>query len=147
MKRAHSLEIYIASSAAKNFHAVQLLRRELRHMGHTVLDWTTLTPPLPDHLTPDVRKAALDSDECGEVFTFCTSACASADLVIYLGPAGQDASCEVGIAFNAGVPVFGLAGLTEQPGVIMHRAVSKWFSSVRALLVGIEHLAEDMARA
>ena len=141
MKSARPLVIYIASSAGRNFHAVQLLGDALMELGHTVLDWTKLAPPLPEFLTPEQRKAALDSDERGEIFEFCTSACASADLVIYLGQAGQDAGCEVGIAFNAGVPVYGVAGKVEKPGTLMARAVTQWFQDTRSLLAAVAELA------
>lgn len=131
------MKIYIASSA-RNMHGVQLLRDLLTGRGHLILDWTSLAPPLADHLTPEERRAALDSDERGEIFKFCAEACARADLLIYLGPAGQDAACEVGMAYAAGVPVYGLAAPTEKPGLILTRAVSRWFATAKELLAEIE---------
>lgn len=128
-----SLKIYIASSF-RNLHAVQLLRDRLQELGHTVLDFTAFTPPLPDSMKPKERRAALDADEYGTIFSFCTESCASADLVIYLGASGQDSACEVGIAFGAGVPVLGSAGALEKPGTIISRAVSIWAKDVNALM-------------
>ena len=137
------LVIYIASSF-RNTHAVQMLRDALRAHGHEVLDFTQYAPPLPEGMTPEERRAALDADERGEIFEFCTQACASADLVIYIGPSGQDSACEVGIAYNAGVPVFGLSGKLEAPGTIMARAVNRWFDDTRHLTAAVGALAKEM---
>jgi hypothetical protein len=138
------LDIYIASSA-RNLHAVQTLRDALQERGHTVLDWTKFAPPLPDSMSPEERRAALDTDERGEIFGFCAQACAGADLVLYLGPSGQDAACEVGMAYVAGVPVFGLAGPLEAPGLILSNAVRKWVADTAKLLVAVEIFAKENA--
>lgn len=137
------LTIYIASSF-RNTHAVHMLRDSLRAHGHEVLDFTRYAPPLPEGMTPEERRAALDADERGEIFAFCTQACGGADLVIYIGPSGQDSACEVGIAYNAGVPVFGLAGKLEVPGTILARAVTNWYGDTRHLLAAVGKLAEEM---
>lgn len=134
------LTIYIASSF-RNLHAVQLLRDVLKERGHTVLDFTELAPPLPKGMTTEERRAALDADAYGTIFEFCTRACSQADLVIYLGASGQDSACEVGIAWTAGVPIYGLAGLLENPGTIMMQAVTYWFRDTESLLKGVEKLA------
>jgi hypothetical protein len=144
MKPSAPISIYIASSF-RNLYAVQLLRDALRDRGHTVLDWTKLAPPLPEGMTPEKRRAALDSDERGEIFAACSEACGRADLVIYLGQAGQDAACEVGMAYVAGTPVFGLAGPLEKPGLILARAVTRWFGGYGELLEAVEGLAERAA--
>lgn len=133
------MNVYIASSA-RNLHGVQLLRDALAERGHRILDWTALAPPLPDHLSPEERRRALDSDERGEIFDFCSKACREADVLIYLGPAGQDAACEVGIAYAAGIPTIGLAAPTEKPGLILNRAVSFWAADVRDCLDLVERL-------
>ena len=140
------MKIYIASSA-RNMHGVQLLRDSLTALGHQVLDWTAYAPPLADHLSPEARKTALDSDERGEIFAFCAKACREADLLIYLGAAGQDAACEVGMAYAAQVPVFGLAAPTEKPGLILTRAVKAWFPDARALLKHIQSLPPEVFTA
>lgn len=119
------MNIYIASSA-RNLHGVQLLRDALIGRGHHILDWTAYAPPLADHLSPEERRRALDSDERGEIFEFCSRACTQADVLIYLGLAGQDAACEVGMAYAAGVPTIGLAAPTEKPGLILNRAIRHW---------------------
>ena len=134
------MKIYIASSF-KNLHGVHLLRNELAKRGHTVLDWSALAPPLPDDMPLDARRALLDSDERGEIFDFCEQACQEADTVIYMGPAGQDAAAEVGIAYASNVRVLGLAGPLEAPGLILSRCVSQWFANIGDLLaaVGVEN--------
>ncbi len=136
------MKIYIASSA-RNMHGVQLLRDALVARGHQILDWTALAPPLADHLSPEARRLALDSDERGEIFAFCAQACAEADLLIYLGPAGQDAACEVGMAYSAGVPVIGLAAPTEKPGLILTRAVTTWARDAGACLEAVDRLEKS----
>lgn len=137
------MNIYIASSA-RNMHGVHLLRDALVARGHRILDWTVLAPPLADHLSPEERKANLDSDERGEIFDFCAEACRKADVLIYLGPAGQDAACEVGLAYASGVKVIGLAAPTEKPGLILSRTVSHWVCNVHACLKMLDDL-ENMS--
>jgi hypothetical protein len=134
------MKIYIASSF-KNLHGVHLLRNHLLACGHEVFDWSALAPPLPENMPPEVRRRLLDSDQRGDVFNFCAQACAVADAVVYMGPAGQDAAVEVGIAFAHKVTVLGLAGPLEAPGLILSRCVGQWFSQVEALLEAIEQLA------
>lgn len=130
------MKIYIASSF-RNLNAVRLLTLILSKNGHVVEDWTRLAPPLPDTMPMHERRAMLDSNERGDIFDFCTGCCGSVDLVIYLGPAGQDAGGEVCVAWASGVPVWGLAGPLEKPGLIINGAVSRWFSSATELLAAI----------
>lgn len=146
MKPSRFLKIYIASSF-RNLHAVHMLTDRLQEAGHSVLDWTAFAPPLPEGMRPEERRSVLDSDSRGQIFEFCTGASGGADLVIYLGESGQDAACEVGIAFNAGVPVYGLGGPLEAPGLILSRAVSRWFGKVPELLAAVEAFAEETAEA
>jgi hypothetical protein len=141
MKPSRALKIYIASSA-RNIHAVDMLMALLKDAGHFILDWTQYLPPLGAHVPPDKRRRLIDSDERGYIFEFCVNSSAGADLVIYLGESGQDAACEVGIAFNAGVPVIGMAGPLEAPGLILTRAVTVWCDSINELLGTVEEFAE-----
>jgi hypothetical protein len=133
------MKIYIASSF-RNLNAVLLLRDCLRGSGHVVLDWTDKTPPPPDSMPLDERKARLDADESGAIFDFCASACGSVDLLVYLGPAGQDAACEVGIAWASGVPVYGLVGPLDRPGLILSRCVEKWFTQFEPFFEAMQEL-------
>jgi hypothetical protein len=86
------------------------------------------------------RKRRFDTDESGTIFAFCAEACASVDLVVYLGPAGQDAACEVGIAWCSGVPVYGFAGPLERPGLILNRCVERWFSEYQPFFEAVQEL-------
>jgi hypothetical protein len=131
------MKIYIAASF-KNLHAVHLLQNALEERRHTVFDWTKLQPPLPESMSVEERRKELDTDERGEIYTYCSGACGMVDLVIYLGPAGQDAACEVGIATYSGVTVWGLQGPLEAPGLILKRAVHRWFTSVGEMLNAID---------
>ena len=135
--------IYIASSF-RNYHGVQMLRDQLLARGHTVIDWTTLPPALPQSLTPEQRRAALDADETGKIARTCTEACASADLVIYYGPSGSDAGAELGIAKGSGVPVVGITSPLDTPGLIVNHIVERWFDDYNTLLRHVTELESRM---
>lgn len=139
-------KIYIASSW-RNLHYVRAISYILERMGCEMLDWSHLAPPLPDTMPPEERRRLFDSDQGGEIFDFCRGACGGlADLVIYLGPAGQDAAAELGIAHASGVPVYGLASPLETPGLIVSGCVSRWFRSPEDLLAATAELVEAWER-
>ena len=128
-----ALTIYVAGSF-KHKHGVRLLGRELRSMGCRLLDWTEKAVP-PPGLTPAERRIWMDTDrDGGQVYSFCRDACIKADMVIYYGASGQDAGVEVGLAAGAGVPVLGIRGPLEGPGLMLHGAVSGWVDSVEEAL-------------
>jgi hypothetical protein len=133
------MKIYIASSF-RNINAVLLLRDALRDLGHTVLDWTDKTPPPPESMPLEERRRFFDSDASGDVWWYCVNSCGYADLVVYLGPAGQDAACEVGIAWAAGVHVYGLAGPLEKPGLILNGCVNRWFTDFTPFFEAVQAL-------
>ena len=137
-----NLTLYIASSYSRNLHAVQMLRDIFRGKGYVVLDWTELAPPVTTTQTPAERLAALNTDEHGDVFTFCRDACRTADVVIYLGPSGQDAGFEIGLvnAYMQG-PVFGLLGPLEAPGTMLARAMTAWFTNYASLVDAVDAYA------
>ncbi len=132
------LTVYTASSF-RHLHAVRLLNRELRQRGFVVLDWTEKAAP-PEGLTAAQRREWMDTDRGGEVFAFCMGACRDADLVIYVGTAGQDAGVEVGMAYAFGVPVLGLRGPLESPGLMLHGAGCVWVDGTDRLLEVLEAL-------
>ncbi len=138
------MKIYIASSF-RNLMAVLLLRDALAALGHTVLDWTQKAPPLPENMNPAERRFVLDSDERGDIYDFCAAACTSADLVVFLEPAGKDAACEAAMAMVSGPKVYGLSGPLDKPGLILHRCADKWFSTPAALLEAVENLQFELA--
>ena len=136
----HGLKVYIAASF-RHLHAVRLLGRAMRHMGYSLLDWTELAKP-PEGLTPAQRRAWMDTDHGGEVFAFCEKACRQADFVVYVGASGQDAGVEVGLARASGVPVLGIRGPLEAPGLMLYGAGSVWVESVEAALDLLEQTAK-----
>ena len=121
-------KLYICTSTS-NLAAYQQLRQALELAPYEVQDWTRFLPPRgPDF---DQRK---NDDPHGAAFTYCSRALGGADLVVYLGPSGCDASAELGIAWAAGVPVLGVAGPNERPGVMIKGCVAKWFPTLDALI-------------
>lgn len=125
MKDEHFCSVYIAASF-RHLHGVRLLGRELERLGCTILDWTAKATP-PPGLTPQQRRTWMDTDiEGGQVYNFCKNACCQADIVIYYGSSGQDAGVEVGMASASGVPILGIRGPLEAPGLMLHGAVTAW---------------------
>lgn len=136
-----ALRIYVAGSF-KHKHGVRLLGRELRALGCRMLDWTEKAVP-PSGLTPAERRIWMDTDrDGGQVYAFCRDACLNADLVIYYGASGQDAGVEVGLAAGSGVPVLGIRGPLEGPGLMLHGAVNVWVDSVEQALEIIGRVAD-----
>lgn len=120
--------IYIAGSY-RHMHGVRLLGCELRRLGCKILDWTAHACP-PPGLTAAQRRQWMDTDQGGgQVYAFCRNACLTADLVIYYGASGQDAGVEIGLANAAGVPILGIRGPLESPGLMLHGAVDRWVDS------------------
>ncbi|MDR3320794.1 MAG: translation initiation factor 2 [Desulfovibrio sp.] len=140
--------VYIASSF-KHKHGVRLLGRELRTMNCHILDWTEKAVP-PSGLTPTERRIWMDTDRNGgQVYTFCKNACLAADMLVYYGASGQDAGVEVGLAVGAGLPILGIRGPLEGPGLMLHGAVTQWTDNVEEALsiTGrvVTHAAQSLA--
>lgn len=120
--------LYICTST-RNMAAYHRLQQALELSRYEVLDWARFLPtPGPDF---DRLK---NEDPQGAAFAYCSRALGSADLVVYIGPSGCDASAELGIAFAAGVPVWGVLGPGEQPGVMIKGCVTRWFPNLDALV-------------
>lgn len=135
------LRVYIASSF-RHVHAVRLFARELERLGYRIFDWTEKATP-PEGLSVAERRQWMDTDHGGEVFSFCAMACRSVDMVIYLGGSGQDAGVEVGMAQGAGVPVFGIRGPLEAPGLMLHGAAAGWVETMDEALFVLEELIKQ----
>ena len=136
------LSIYVAASL-RHLHAVRLLHAALRDAVPTVqiLDWTEQATP-PDGMTPSQRREWFDTELVGgQVYAFCRDSCVNADLVIYLGASGQDAGVEVGMAAAAGVPVLGIRGPLEAPGLMLHGTVSEWVDDALVAVKLVERIA------
>lgn len=136
------LTIYVAASV-RHKHAVRLLHDVLRECIHGVqiLDWTEKAMP-PAWLTVAQRRDWYDTDSSGEVYTFCRDACIHADIVVYYGASGQDAGVEVGMAHAVGVPVIGLIGPLEAPGLMLHGAVNRWLHSADELVALLRRIGD-----
>ncbi|MDR2572921.1 MAG: translation initiation factor 2 [Desulfovibrio sp.] len=125
--------VYIAASF-RHKHGVRLLGSKLRAMKCHILDWTDKATPPPD-LTPLERRVWMDTDrEGGQVYSFCKNACLTADMLIYYGTSGQDAGVEIGLAAATGLPVLGIRGPLEAPGLMLHGAVTHWVNEVEEAL-------------
>lgn len=136
------LTIYTAASV-RHIHSVRLFHDALRARipGIRILDWTCKATPPPD-LTPAQRRQWFDTEQQGgQVYAFCRDACASADVVVYLGQSGQDAGVEVGLAAGAGVPVIGVRGFLEAPGLMLHGAVNVWCQDYNEVICLLEELS------
>lgn len=130
---AGRLLVYVAGSF-RHRHGIRLLGRELESMGCELLDWTEKASP-PPGLSPAGRRRWMDTDlEAGGVYRFCRDASINADLLIYFGESGQDAGVEVGLAAGNDVPVLGIRGPLEAPGLMLHGAVGHWVESIEDAL-------------
>lgn len=134
------MKVYIASSF-KNIHAVRLLAKSMREMGYTILDWTEKATP-PEGLNASQRREWMDTDHGGEVFSFCAKACSEADFLVYLGTSGQDAGVEVGMAYGYGLPVLGIRGPLEAPGLMLHGAMSTWVEHIEDALCVFQEIIQ-----
>jgi hypothetical protein len=77
----------------------------------------------------------INSRDGEEKFLYDIKGATKSDLVIYLGPAGTDAWAEVGAAYSAGVPIYGLWAKGEPAGLM--RKMIRWFHDYRELLEAI----------
>lgn len=135
------MKVYIAASY-RHLHAVRLFHLAVADAapGIRILDWTGLATP-PDGLNPAQRREWMDTDHGGEVFSFCAAACGMADLVVYFGQSGQDAGVEVGLAAASGIPLLGIRGPLESPGLMLHGAVTRWCADAETAVRLVARLA------
>jgi len=129
------MRIYIAASW-KHQHAVEMLTERLEESGHEILSWLREGRPEEAFLSRLELAAFINSPEGKRVFEFCASSATGADLLVYIGPSGCDAWAEVGAAYGAGVPIYGLLAKSEDVGLMRHM-VKNWFSSVQALVKAV----------
>ena len=122
-------KIIYVSGSTRNLPAIKSLNRTLALAGHRVMDWTRRLPsPGPDF---GRRK---NEDPGGQIFRASVNALAFSDLLIYLGPAGQDCGCELGMAHAIGIPVWGLKGKEEEAGLMVKGCITRWFDTEAELL-------------
>lgn len=126
-----------------------MLTEILRNGGHEVLSFVENnhgeTNPNAPHAATDEQGNEIPFEQwCWhergrKSFEYDTNGATKSDLVIYLGPSGNDASAEMGAAWASKVPIFGLWAKGEQIG-LMRRMMTMWFTDFRRMLVEIENL-------
>ncbi len=126
------MTVYIASSW-KNRHAVELLSEQLRTRGIEVLSFVEncFEEDLHQDFEEWIKTPAADRS-----FEYDTTGAMTADLVIYISPAGTDAWAEIGAAWAKGQPIWGLYAKGEQSGLM--RKMIRWFHCWKELLLEIE---------
>ena len=139
------MRVYIAASF-KHQHAVEMLTEKLEAAGIEVLSWLREGRPEEAFLSRRELEHFIMSSEGLRVFKFCADSATKADLVIYLGPSGCDAWAEVGAAYGAGVPIFGLLAKAEEVGLMRHM-LECWCVSVEDLLTKVLALKKQLEPA
>ena len=127
------MKIYIASSW-KNQHAVEMLTSLLRGQGHEVLSFVENNHgeghsfDKPIYFEEWVKTPLADRS-----FKYDIDGATKSDVVIYIGPSGTDAWAEVGAAYGAGIPIFGLWAKGEPSG-LMRKMMSAWTNDYQEIL-------------
>jgi len=136
------MKVYIAASW-KHQHAVEMLTEMLRNWDIEVLSFVerAVKDEGRSGLAFDVE-AWINSPDGEDKFKYDTNGATKSDLVIYIGPSGQDAAAEVGAAWASGVPVYGLWAKGEGFGLM--RRMTRWFDNYNALLVAVHELREGI---
>ncbi len=131
-------KIYIASSW-KNQHAVEMLTALLRERKYEVISWVENNyGENHNHVTKQFDfETWVNSEESRQSFEFDTKGARYCDLFIYVAPAGKDAAAECGIAWCAGVPMFGLFAKGEDFG-LMRKMFDAWYGRVPELLSAVD---------
>jgi len=129
------MKIYIASSW-KNQHAVEMLTDIIRSKGHEIISFVekAVTDEGRTEIKFDFEKW-INSADGDDKFLYDLEGATKSDLVVYIGPAGTDAWAEVGAAWNAGVPIYGLWAKGEPAGLMRKMVV--WFFNYRDLVGAI----------
>ncbi|MHB8123138.1 MAG: hypothetical protein ACYDG4_13390 [Desulfuromonadaceae bacterium] len=129
------MKIYIASSW-KNQHAVEMLTDVLRGKGHDVVSF--VEKAVSDEGRTNIRfdfEQWINSADGHDKFLYDTDGATTSDLLIYVGPGGTDAWAEIGAAFGAGVPIYGLWAKGEPAGLM--RKMVRWFTDYRVLVANV----------
>ena len=133
------MKIYIASSW-RNQHAVEMLTEQLRQDGHDVASFVEKAVEIEGYggLRFDFEKW-VNSEDGRKKFNYDVGEAMGSDLVIYIGPSGTDAWAEVGAAFGAAVPIYGLWAKGEPAGLMRHMMM-RWFPDYQELLAALAQL-------
>lgn len=133
------MKIYIASSW-KNQHGVEMLTSLLRAKGYAVISW--IENNFGENHNHVTKKFSFEqwmlTPDSNQSFLFDTNGAMQSDIVIYYGPAGQDASAELGAAYATNSMIFGLSAKDENLG-LMRKMVHSWFERYGDLLDAVDH--------
>jgi len=139
------MDIYIASSW-RNQHAVEMLTDHLEERGHSVVSFVRQSrADGVDERTVSVEEW-ISSEAGARKFRYDVAGAIDSDVVIYIGPSGTDAWAEVGAAYAAGRPIYGLWAKGEAAG-LMRRMMTQWFTDYRQLLCALDVPAPQTHRA
>jgi len=127
------MKIYIASSW-KNQHAVEMITAFLRDSGHEVRSFVEnnygeghcAQKPIP-------FEEWVKTEQAERSFKYDTKGATESDLVIYIGPSGEDAAAECGMAWACGIPIYGLYAKGTSLG-LMRKMMDQWFYRYTDLL-------------
>lgn len=137
------MQIYICSNW-RNQHAVEMLTQELEGCRGPVLSFVSMARADGRDLTRIDDPAWIESKDGREQCLACFAAAANADLVIFLLDSfGSDEWAEIGAAFCANVPIYGLRQASDLVKVNQHY-VHPWFTDYRDLLDAVDALAQEM---
>jgi hypothetical protein len=133
-----NLKIYIAASW-KHQHAVEMLTDLLRGKGHDVLSFVENNHG--EHLKKEGGKPLsfeewMETEEAEQSFDYDTNGATKSNLVIYIGPSGKDAAAECGMAWAAGISIYGLHAKGEDFGLM--RKMIEWHRNYRSLLESVD---------
>ena len=142
-KGDRGMRIYIASSW-RNQHAVEMLSDLLEARGHEVISFVRKAVNAEGRT--DIKfdfDQWIVSEDGAEKFHYDLDGATNSDLVIYIGPSGQDAWAEIGAAWTKrqlrGYPmIVGLWAKGENVGLM--RRMMDWFMDYRELLAFIDRL-------
>lgn len=136
---ADKFTVYTVASY-RHMHAVRLFQAQLRLLpGVKVLDWTWAAAPLG--LPVNKRRQWMNVGKSCLTAESCEVSCGLADLMVYLGDSGKDSAVQVGMAKAIGIPVLGMAGPLEEPGLMLHSAVAAWVPGPFEALAHIKRMA------
>jgi len=140
------MKIYIASSW-KNALAVRLVTDRLRVHGYEVLSFLencygeSYGSPDGDQFTKHFEEWVWEEEGGGRSFDYDVSAATMSDAVVYIGPSGVDTWAEVGAAFGAKVPVYGVYSKGETVG-LMRRMIT-WCEDIGELFDALRRIVES----
>jgi hypothetical protein len=136
------MKIYIASSW-KNKHAVEMMTDMLEKQGHTVLSFVrnagkseTFNNNLDEWIA---------SEDGKKKFEYDTDSVRSCTLVIYIGPSGEDAAAECGMAWSCGIPIVGLYAKGTNLG-LMRRMMEHWCNGYIEVLEKVKEYDKEFKR-